>query len=431
MAILEKEVIVHITNRNITYFKSKGYDAEKGIDLIVRVEDLKENSPVRVTKICDEVDCGKLIINQPYYAIQKKRENGKDRCHECGTKKSGMTRKNNIKYEKSFEFWAIANNKQYLLGCFDTVKNKKLPRELSNSTSDKYWFNCPDCGHSVKKMISNVKRRGLSCNFCSDFISFPEKFMISFLKQLELHFETQKIFNWSKNIKHKNSKLCGNKIYDFYVDGMIIETHGEQHYKERFIGISNKAKTLLEEQLNDSLKKSLALGSGEITHYITIDCSESNMEFIKKNILGSKLSEIFDLSKIDWQKCNLYATSNFIKIASCHWNEGIKSTLQIATLMNLSRTTITRYLKQGAELGWCDYNPEIEMKKSGKLCSSRNKKETIQLSLNGDFIKKWESATQASSELNIGRSHINSVCRGNAKSAGGFRWVSLTNYTQL
>ena len=46
----------------------------------------------------------------------------------------------------------------------------------------------------------------------------------------------------------------------------------------------------------------------------------------------------------------------------------------------------------------------------------------IQFSLTGDKIKRWKSATEAAKELGIQSSHIASVCKGNRKTTGGYKW---------
>ncbi len=47
-------------------------------------------------------------------------------------------------------------------------------------------------------------------------------------------------------------------------------------------------------------------------------------------------------------------------------------------------------------------------------------KKVYQFALNGNFMKVWNSVKEASTTLNI--SHIDSVCRGERDSAGGFYW---------
>jgi len=52
----------------------------------------------------------------------------------------------------------------------------------------------------------------------------------------------------------------------------------------------------------------------------------------------------------------------------------------------------------------------------------RKEKNINQLSLSGEFIKKWGSMAQAERELNISKSGIHLVCKGKGKTAGGFLW---------
>jgi hypothetical protein len=202
--------------------------------------------------------------------------------------------------------------------------------------------------------------------------------MFSFLEQLNIKFFTQ----LNKNIL----KWCKNYRYDFYFElnneQYIIETHGEQHYEEGFQKMKSKrkSKTLEEEQKNDRLKKELALQNGiKEENYIVIDCRKSTLEWIRDNdngILNSILSELFDLSKIDWDKVEEFALSNLIKIASEYKNNNPNTTTgMIGELMGYNYHTISNWLKQGTKLGWCNYNPKEEQrrigKKNGKLSSIR------------------------------------------------------------
>lgn len=49
-------------------------------------------------------------------------------------------------------------------------------------------------------------------------------------------------------------------------------------------------------------------------------------------------------------------------------------------------------------------------------------KPIIQYSLNGQFIKEWQSATQIELELKIDNSSISKCCKGIRTLAGGFIW---------
>ena len=64
-------------------------------------------------------------------------------------------------------------------------------------------------------------------------------------------------------------------------------------------------------------------------------------------------------------------------------------------------------------------------KEHAKHIGDSHKKIVIQFTLSGDFIKEWESVKSASEALNI--KHISGVCRGERKSAGGYKWAYKEN----
>ena len=228
----------------------------------------------------------------------------------------------------------------------------------THGTHKKIEVTCPDCGRKSVKGINKIyEHRSISCK-CGGKTSYPEKFMISVLEQLNVKMEYQ--------LTNKNFDWCDNYRYDFYIPSlnMIIETHGEQHYKE----CPNFKMTLAETQENDKEKESLALANN-IDKYIVIDCRESSLEWIKNSILDSELSTIFDLSNINWLKCDEFALKNLVKEICSHWNNrpNEMTTKEFAEIYGhgLCRATIIRYLKDGDKHGWCNYDPKEEMRKSG------------------------------------------------------------------
>lgn len=63
---------------------------------------------------------------------------------------------------------------------------------------------------------------------------------------------------------------------------------------------------------------------------------------------------------------------------------------------------------------------------AGKDCF--NSKRICQISLDGELIKIWDCATDASNELGIDQSSISMVCKCKRKTAGGFVWVHEKDY---
>lgn len=73
---------------------------------------------------------------------------------------------------------------------------------------------------------------------------------------------------------------------------------------------------------------------------------------------------------------------------------------------------------------------------NGKKLSEETKQKMsipiVQLSKDGCFfIAEYIGITEAHKQTNINLGHINSVCRGKRKTAGGFHWMYKTDYEQL
>ena len=61
---------------------------------------------------------------------------------------------------------------------------------------------------------------------------------------------------------------------------------------------------------------------------------------------------------------------------------------------------------------------------SGRLATlhQKNKIPVLQYRKDNQFIKEWESASDAGTELRINNSCITQCCKGRQKSAGGYKW---------
>jgi hypothetical protein len=212
-------------------------------------------------------------------------------------------------------------------------------------------------------------------------------------------------------------------------DEILIEMHGEQHYTGRFSQCLSSARTLEEEQANDKFKKEIALDNGiKEENYIVIDSRYSELNWIKNNILKSRLNKLFDLSNIDWIKCGESSCSNSAKEICEMWNNsnGILTTGDVARITGLNRSTIIDYLKQGAILGWTNYNPIEEANKSKRKTNKKGSSKPIKILKDGVIIGEYPSISELirCSEKDFGVKlhdiYITQVCRGEKKQYKGF-----------
>ena len=315
----------------------------------------------------------------------------------------------------------IWNNQRWMC---DLGLSEEDAKTHTKGSHDRVEVICPNCGNKKEIIIYNLYiNKTIGCKQCGDGIPYTEKIMIGVLNQLMTTFQTQLTkanFNW-----------CNKCKYDFYLPdyNMIIETHGEQHYRDD----TGFSRTLEQEQENDRIKKELALNNG-IDKYIVIDCRYSKLEWIKNSILNSELSNIFDLSKIDWLKCEEFALKNIVKEVCDYWNnkEDWETTNTIANNNPWgikSGATIRKYVKIGDRLGWTIYDIKKEKDKAYKkakeilITRCSKKVEVFRDGISLGVFKSGCELERQSEEMfgtKLFQANISSVCRGESKCYKGF-----------
>lgn len=297
---------------------------------------------------------------------------------------------------------------------FDLLLNKKDGYKYTQSSSVTLEWVCPFCKNIIKARASNVYNRGLSCCFCGDGFSYPNKFMANLLTQLNVKFDSEKIFKWSKFSKKSHFQ------YDFYIPdkNMIIEMMGRQHYPQEIPSFNSSYKEIHD---NDIQKENLALNN-KIDKYIKIDARLSEFNFIKKSCVNS-LKEIFNLENIKWDIVEKNGRGSLLHDCVNEFNENLTATTQdIANKMGICRGTVVKYLLRGSELGLCNYTVDIGSAR-GTNKSITNKTDcvgVVQCSRDGNFIAKFDSI--ASAKYNTGINNISRCACGKTKTAGGYIW---------
>lgn len=297
-------------------------------------------------------------------------------------------------------------------------KNKE-DLEKSTWSHERAIVVCPICKREKELTIKYItSNNGFQCDSCRDGISYPEKFIRSILNQSGLFYETEKTFDWSKN-----------KRYDFYIPSMscIIETHGNQHYEE----CSLTKRTLKEEKENDAMKNNLAKNNG-ILIYIELDCRFSEYEYIKKSIQNSKLINIVDFEKIDFNRV-LLETNDDILIEICNdWNNLKEHKLyDFSKRYNLDERTVSKYLKYGEKLGICKYSnlKKTRNKRNANIDGDKRFSKIRCIELDKSFNSMKDCIKYFEEELNIKlvRSAVSCVCSKRRNHYKGYHFEYINN----
>ena len=239
---------------------------------------------------------------------------------------------------------------QYLL-------NKEDGYNYSYGTRYELDFKCPICGKIIHKRPNAIMSTNgfIKCNCCSDGISYPEKFMSNILRQLNINYEFQYGIA-------KGGTWCKNYRYDFYLIDYdtIIEVHGLQHYMQK-----PGWEDISETQRKDAEKQKL--GEDNVSNYIIINASKSRKNYLKEQIMNSLLSELFDLSNVDWEECDLFASKSIVYHICEDWNNGM-SIDDMLDKYKIHHDTLYRYLHTCNDAGLLnkDFDKYIRDKMSRK-----------------------------------------------------------------
>lgn len=219
-------------------------------------------------------------------------------------------------------------------------KSDEAKRYLSGS-EEKKIFICPNC-HKLKDKEMYIftlhKLKTISCPFCSDGFSYPEKFVICFLKQLQEPF-----------IPQYSPKWANRKRYDFYLPNtnIIIEVDGGiGHGKKTY----DNQKDTVGKQI-DNYKDDIAMENINCVVF-RVDADVSSKEYMKNSLLKT-FDNIFCMDYINWNECEKFALGSIL-IDVCNAFNSQNNIPNIAKTFFISEKTVRKYLDIGRNIGLCN-----------------------------------------------------------------------------
>lgn len=213
------------------------------------------------------------------------------------------------------------------------LKNKDDAYKYTGWSCKTLDFACDICGKEF-----NSSPNGFGYNFpcgCYSSDSYPNRLIQEVFNQLKIPYirELRKChFSWCKQYRYDLYFEINNSAY-------IVEMDGGRHK-----GLKLEI---------DKTKDGLAYENN--VKVIRIDCdygrTENRLIYIKTNILHSDLSNIVDLSSIDWDIIDKKLLEDNITKEICDLkNQGVLNN-EIASLLNISLSTVDSHLKIGKRNG--------------------------------------------------------------------------------
>lgn len=227
------------------------------------------------------------------------------------------------------------------------LKNPDKANLYSPASMEHEDFICPKCGSVVNTSVRQACRKGLYCHRCEKTNSYPNRLMFAILQSLNIDFQDEYSPEFIQPMK-----------YDFYFiigqQQVIVEMDGGFHNRE------NKMRKLSLEDIRaiDDHKTQMAIANG--IDLIRIDCDYKRIDFryqfIKDNILKSRLSQYLSLDTIDFDECNNIAITPEVQLICTEWNSGTHDMGQLRKMFHITQVTLLKYLRAGEDADICTYN---------------------------------------------------------------------------
>lgn len=355
--------------------KERALTLNPDLEILEVIRDLKNNLKFKI--VC------------PYCGNEKKtlmtmahiKEN-KLSCREC--MKVNIGEKNSIPKEgKSF----YENDSYGRVGFWDLNKNKISPKDISKGSRKKCWFVCEN-GHSFSKIISDITKGGW-CQHCVN--KQVESKMATVLKQV---FKNEfKYTIWEHDIGFKGDR-GGISSYDIYVPELNLLIECQSEYHDSY------------EQIQLDMKKQL-FAESKGYNFIAID----HRDFELLNSIKIFFPSLVSLPR--------YVDYN--KDTTSSWD-----CVEAQLLLNDTDLTQTEIIER---VGASPDSFYSKVYKGGLIVpdSKRKKIPVVQISLEGEFVRRYDSARECSL-FGYNAPDICACCKNINRTHYGFLWMYESDY---
>lgn len=218
---------------------------------------------------------------------------------------------------------------------YNLLENKEDGHKYKAKSHKKTYFICPYCKSRIYEKIHLVNDYGLNCSCCNTNVSFPERLFSTILNALNIDYIFQFSPKWVSPYRYDFQFNINNSKY-------IVEMDGSFHYKENIL--NDMSLEEIKERDDYKSKKANENGYEVIRINCNYDSSISREDYIKNSLYSSKLNDILDLNNINFDECCIKANKDLLEIICDLWNNGCKTSKELMDKLNLSDTTIRRYL---------------------------------------------------------------------------------------
>ena len=304
--ILTKELYVKISNNQIKYYKSKGYDVKGGNEIIkIDINDLPNNSGQKIDVKCDICNNEKTITMNRYYLNTKNRTSIYTCSRKCAEDKNKETLLLKYGIDNISKLESIKKKK--IETCIDNhcVKFPQQSKDINNKSKNTKLqrYGDKNYNNSIKRNETNLKRYGFISPLQNNIIKEKNiKKQFNYNRDIILEkYKYLNIVDFDENDKYLFKCDCG-KDHNFNIDYKLLWNR-------------TKSKTILCTICNEIDKKQSGLELqliNFIKKYVN-DLIISDRKILKGKELDIYLPELnlaFEFNGLYWHS-ELYKDENY------------------------------------------------------------------------------------------------------------------------
>lgn len=288
------------------------------------------------------------------------------------------------------------NNKIYI-----GLTTKTIQERFQTHIATAYNINSKDYNELIKKAIRKYGKE----NFTIEQIDEAEE--LNTLKEKEIYWINKYqsyAFEYPENGYNMtrggdfSSESLQRPVYQIDIlSGKILQEFNSIAEAERISGAGD---------INSVLKK----GYGQQPH------NSGTTWVYKEEYYLYKPENYYDMYGVI---CQLDSNGKLLQ----YWLGPVQASKKLGINQSNISSCLTKNRNSAGGFQWCYFkNLNDKLNKPIKNTRTYNKKPVIQLDLIGNFVKEWESASEAARQLNIQSSKITAVCLKHRKTTGGFKW---------
>ena len=231
MLVPNQTFLVKINSNNLEHYKSKGYECNKGDEIIVRAEDLTKGSHQKVKIICN--GCGEESeVEYRYYL--KIQHDSKTYCNKC--KHKYVTFKTNLE-KYGFE---------------TPTQNEDVKKKVRATNLERYGVENVSRNEDVKKKIksTNLERYGVSVALRSDKVKEKIKKTIQEKYGCDSIFQSDEI---KKKISQTNLEKYG--VENVFANKKVQEKIKATNIEKYGVSVPSKSEKVKEKMKNTMLER--------------------------------------------------------------------------------------------------------------------------------------------------------------------------------